>query len=561
MSRTTPWLILASALSIASVASGAEFFVAPNGLDGNAGTRESPWPLAWANSELRPGDVAVLLDGTYAETPIAPARSGQNGKAITYRAANRHKALFQDGVGPAAVIVDGRSHITVDGIKVADVKRWVVGVKCDHITLTNSHFDGGSGWINCRFEEVGDGICVTNNYFNEGTDLLSLDGGKGHLVEGNFFGDATHTGLVLLGVQRSIVRGNRLSNRRWRCMEVESQRHEPFRLSEFNLIEKNRFDYSPCSAIQYAGNRSIIRQNIIRRCLQGMNWSNYLGSNKPPKKRSPEAWHNESNRFYNNLIAECGANDVLLNLIAEAESQGVLVAEQVAKTGHGMGFATNMFNPKLPDYQDCAYGDNIVVNNIFYRNQNSTEYADAKGKTASQSAQIVFDWNATPEFSRIRYNVISSGQANGAEVFYFLDAAEQKPLEPRNRSIASFQERYPQWAAHNIDIDPQFVDSELGNFHLSSSSLCIDGGVPLTETVSAGQGDVVRVADSLYFADGHGLVEPDTIRLGSERVKIARIDYATNELWLDSNLSWKKGAAVSLEYEGTAPDLGPFEFR
>ncbi len=145
MSRTTPWLILATVLSIASVASGAEFFVAPNGLDGNAGTRESPWPLAWANSELQPGDVAVLLDGTYAETPIAPARSGHKGNAITYRAANRHKALFQEGVGPAAVIVDGRSHITVDGIKVADVKRWVVGVKCDHITITNSHFADGHG--------------------------------------------------------------------------------------------------------------------------------------------------------------------------------------------------------------------------------------------------------------------------------------------------------------------------------------------------------------------------------------------------------------------------------
>ena len=561
MPRTTPWLFIATAFLIASFASGADFFVAPNGLDGNAGTRSSPRTLAWANNELQPGDVAVLLDGTYAEMPIAPARSGHIRNAITYRAANRHKALFQEGVGPAAVIVSGRSHITIDGIKVVDVKRWVVGVKCDHITITNSHFDGGSGWINCRFEEIGDGICVTNNYFNEGTDLVSLDGGNGHLVEGNFFGDATHTGLVLLGVQRSIVRGNRLSNRRWRCMEVESQRHEPFRISEFNLIEKNSFDYSPCSAIQYAGNRSIIRQNTIRRCMQGMNWSNYLGSNKPPKKRSPEAWHNESNRFYNNLIAECGANDVVLNLIAEAESQGILVAERVAKTGHAMGFATNMFNPKLPDYQDCAYGDNVVVNNIFYRNQNSTEYADAKGKTASKSAQIVFDWNATPEFSRIRYNVISSGQANDAEVFYFLDAAEQKPPEPRNRSIASFQQRYPQWAEHNIDIDPQFNDSEQGDFHLSSSSLCIDAGGPLTETVSAGKGTVVQVVDALYFTDGHGRTEPDTIRLGSERVKIVRIDYATNELWLDSNLSWKTGAPVSMDYAGTAPDLGPFEFR
>ena len=57
-----------------------------------------------------------------------------------------------------------------------------------------------------------------------------------------------------------------------------------------------------------------------------MNFANYLGSNKGAKKRSPEAWYNEHNRFYNNVIADCGTNDAVLSDVAEAKKRGVDVA-------------------------------------------------------------------------------------------------------------------------------------------------------------------------------------------------------------------------------------------
>ena len=560
------WLVLVMSAAFSGVASGAEFFVASDGMEGSTGTRQSPWSLARANQALHPGDIAILLDGVYTGTPIAPARSGQMNKRIVYRAANQHMVLLRDiaalpeSRGPAAVVVSDRSYITVDGIRVTDVKRWVMGAKCQHITITNCRFENGSGWINCRFQRNGDGIRLTNNYFNGGTDLVSLDGGSGHLVEGNYFGDATHTGLVLLGVHRSVVRGNKLANRRWRCMEVESQRHEPFRLSEYNLIEENTFDYSPCPAIQYAGNRSILRRNTIRRCLTGMKWAHYLGSNKGSKKRTPEAWHNESNRFYNNVIAHCGTNQVVLKLIEEANNKGIPVAERVSEAGYAMVYATNLLNPKVPGYEDCAYGDNVVVNNIFYRNANTTERSDRKGKMASRTTHIAFDWNATPEFGRLRSNVIFSGESD-AEVFYFCDAAYQKPPEPRNRSIASFQERYPTGATDNIDIDPQFADPDKGDYHLRPGSPCVDAGGPLTRTASDGQGTTIQIVDALFFTDGYGVCEQDIVKVGSQRVTIVHVDYDTNTLSLDRSISWSKDTPVTLDYNGRAMDQGAHETR
>jgi hypothetical protein len=525
--------------------------------------------LSDANTTLLPGDVAILLDGTYTRVPIAPARSGVKGKTITYRAANRHKALFTEGGGAskfrgaAAIVASGRAHITVDGIKAAGVKRWLIGAKCHHITLVNCHFEKSTGWINCRFEDNGDGIHLKGNHFNEGTDLVSIDGGSGHLVEGNYFGDATHTGLVLLGVQRSVVRGNKLTNRRWRCMEVESRRRKPYRLSEYNLIEGNVFDYSPCSAIQYAGNRSILRRNIIRRCLTGMNWANYVGSNKGSKKRSPEAWHDENNRFYNNVIDQCGPNATVLKLIAKAKTAGFAIAENKPLRGYAMVFATNMFNPKLKGYENCAYGDNVVVNNIFYRNGSSVQGSDKKGKTASRTTHVAFDWNATPQFGRFAHNVFSNGPlgAAAAPVFYFCDAPYLKPPEQRNRSVESFQKRYPQWARRNVDIAPGFLAADKGDYRLGSKSLCIDAGGSLTKARGAGRGKTIPVNDALFFSDGHGLVEPDVIFVGTERVKIAKIDYKARTITVDRSIWWSKDVPVTLDYKGKSPDIGAYEIR
>lgn len=519
----------------------------------NAGTEDAPWSLAKANSALLPGQTAILMDGAYIKIPIAPAHSGEPKAYIIYRAKNKHRAVFQhindlpEAHGPVAVFVNDRSYISVDGIKVTGVKRWVVGSKSHHISIDNSYFMNGSGWINCRFDEIGDGMRITNNYFHGGTDLLSLDGGSGHLVEGNFFGDASHTGLILLGVQNSVIRNNTLTNRQWRCMEVESQRHEPFRLSKYNLIENNYFDFSAASGIQYAGNYSIIRHNIFRRSLSGMVWSNYLG-----RAKTPEAWHNAHNRFYNNVITECGSNEIVLGLIEENKARGINVAERVSSSGFGMAYLTNLFNPPVEGYADVSYGDNVVINNIFYLNSNT------RHEKASPTAQIVFDWNATPEFGEVFNNNIYDGEEE-SEVFYFTDAGLQNPPHESNTTIQQFEKYYPKSAGNDIEVDPLFVNPEQGSYQLKAESECIDKAKPLTETSANGTGIEIPVKDALYFTSGYGLVDGDLIRINSQRLMVISIDYDSNTITVDREFAWEKGEELFLNYEGKAPDLGAFE--
>ena len=110
---------------------------------------------------------------------LNPDNSGEQGAYITYRAANKQMAVFQDITGvytgnerferAAAIFVDNRSYIEIYGINVLNVKRWVVGMQSNHITVKNSDFKGGTGWINCRLGKIGEGMKIQNNYFQGGT--------------------------------------------------------------------------------------------------------------------------------------------------------------------------------------------------------------------------------------------------------------------------------------------------------------------------------------------------------------------------------------------------------
>lgn len=104
------------------------------------------------------------------------------------------------------------------------------------------------------------------------------------------------------------------------------------------------------------------------------------------------------------------------------------------------------------------------------------------------------------------------------------------------------------------------MDAEKRDFHLKAGSPCIDAGAPLTQTRSAGRGAVVEVEDALFFSDGCGLVEPDVIRVGGQRARVVKVDFAGNRLETDRELSWDAGQPVTLDYAGKAPDMGAFEF-
>jgi hypothetical protein len=531
---------------------GADYYIAPDGKSTNQATRDSPWPLDQANAAAKSGDMVVLLDGAY-DKPIAPVHRGEPGGPITFKALNTGKAVFGGSSfdKQEAIVLSDRSYIVIDAVTVKHAKRFIFaeGEATHHITVKNCWFENASqgSFESCRFRGVGDGICVSNCHITGGNDLLAITGGKEHLVEGNFFGDASHTGLVLIMAQRSVVRNNHFTNRQAKMMEVFNTRDvkEPHRLAEYNLIEGNFFDTAAGSGIQYAGSRTILRRNIFRRCNIAIEWTNYLGSAK-----NPEAWYGENNRFYNNVLFDCGPATPKALV-----QRGITSAASGEATAHGvaMEFTTNRIPP-------THYGDERCVNNIIYHNT-------AAGDKTAGTAQISFNWDATPSFGLFFYNDILA-KTPGEPISYWLDAPRQKPPVKQNMSLQELEASYPRQAAHNLEAEPQFVDSANGDFHLKPTSPCLDAGGPLTTVATNARGKIVKVTDALFFTDGYGIqdldgdvLRGDILRIGDQRARVVKVNYDRKELTLDQPIQSEAGAPVYLDFLGKGPDIGALECK
>jgi hypothetical protein len=121
----------------------------------------------------------------------------------------------------------------------------------------------------------------------------------------------------------------------------------------------------------------------------------------------------------------------------------------------------------------------------------------------------------------------------------------------------------------NRSLNPQFInevsdpDTSGSDLHLQPASPMIDAGAFLTETMNSGSGTAIPVEDARYFMDGWGIIEGDLIQLEGEtqKVRITHVDYDNNTITVDSNISWNQGQGVSLAYEGSAPDIGAYEYE
>jgi hypothetical protein len=92
----------------------------------------------------------------------------------------------------------------------------------------------------------------------------------------------------------------------------------------------------------------------------------------------------------------------------------------------------------------------------------------------------------------------------------------------------------------------------------------VDAGTFLAHATCSGSGTTLQVDDARYFYDGYGLegVTGDLIQLEgqTQTATVVGINYDTHTLTLDRSLFWSAGQGVSLAFQGTAPDIGVYEF-
>ncbi len=500
----------------------ADYYLAPDGDDAAAGTREAPWQsLARANEVLQPGDTATFLPGDY-RGAISPVNSGTADAPIVYRSAEPRAARVIPEDSAGAILLDGHEHITIADFHIdgEDWANWGIVANCRQITISGCEMRAeiGGSFFNFTVRDSSH-VRLIDNLFDRGApqcmDMVQILHSSHVVFEGNSTARAGHNTLTINYSNYVVVRANVLHNEFGRNHTI---RNGGRILYEGNIMTRARDSAGSAGSVsQTANDDSIIRFNRIFDNL-GAPWAvvNYVPSldGRTGMRRGP--FVNINNRWYHNVFAD--------NL------------------GYREGYALV--------FGGGAMAHNIFQNNIFYRN-------DWAGGHVHVDLPAMH--SRDPRFIN---NVFFSEEPGQARIRY--DGNLWSP-EEADRNTQTFSGIWSQFQG-NMEIDPEFVDAPNRDYRLSPGSEAIDAGAPLTWAIGSGTGRELPVDDGMFFYDGFGIEgeEGDWIAIGrgDNLAQIERVElryYLPAILHLDREMTWEDGAPVSLPWAGEAPDPGAFE--
>jgi hypothetical protein len=514
----------------------ADYFVSPDGNDNNAGTSVSaPWrTIARANTRVRAGDTVHLRGGEYVDDPISPTASGTAQGSITYTAYQNERPVLTSytvlGLEHAIFLQDV-SYIIIERIAIngrapapaATVGQFATLLNVERAEIRDCDFRYADGWSgialgNTRFSRIiRNRIDFVGEYDRNGDDwgdsIWVESDSHNNLIASNFITRGAHDLMRTKG-HSNIVQDNVLDND-WSSVTGPGT-------GGHNII----FD----------GNRNVFQRNVVRGTGTSID-----------SPRNP------------GMKVEGISNIARFNLIVD--NHDVAIATE---TGHWQEFAQDnrIYNNTIYNNGGAAWRiryytqgpprRNVFKNNLVYRNRRDP--GDAPYDTDIWILLAGAGFNA-PGDNVIVNNLIVTTSAGDARVYVDPPSA----ILP----LRDAESRFPDRIGGNIQALPVFVRAQpisFADFELAPGSPGFDAAGPLTTTVAAGSGSTVAVVDASYFVDGHGMIAGDVLRIGSERnVTVLGIDITANVLTVDRAISWAGGAAVNLEFLGSAPDIGAVE--
>lgn len=307
-----------------------------------------------------------------------------------------------------------------------------------------------------------------------------------------------------------------------------------------NLFEGNEFRYGHHMGLDIAagGSHHIVRNNTI---YNPWHTGLALGSDL------------EHCLIENNKVLDCG-DDYKNNScgtdrdrsMARYQQKGLqmsasnnIIRNNVFSNNGSLAITTYLDKPKK------------CYNNRFYNNTFYKDYRAFQSSTGRNDGNI------------IKNNIIYKS------IEYAIDLKYDQKIYIINNNISGGKISYGSisnsdlWR-DNIESNPLFINESIRNFQLQPESPMRDAGTWLTTiTSSNGSGTSFIVNDSRYFMDGWGIIKGDMIQLqGSKKTaRITNIDYNTNTITVNIELSWNKGTGVSLPYNDEAPDMGAYEYE
>ena len=498
-------LVAVTMLVTLGPAKAGHYYLAPDGDDSNAGTREAPWEsLEKASETARAGDTIVLLPGRYPGR-LRPVDSGTADAPIVFRAEPRMGATLTGPGGDRAIVLEDLKHISLEGLHVEPEISgvgWLTMRNCSQVTVEDCRMENSTAGLAAQIEDSED-IRLLNSVFQKqlgGVNMFRIVRCTRILFEGNVISRAGHSPLQLRpdnATSYVVMRGNVFHAAWGRNFEHFGTHNVLF---EHNIVT-HAFNSgrSGSANAKFATTHGIFRFNRVFRNPHG------------PIHLYPfrDVWLDRI-RLYNNVFDDNG-------------HYGIAVRSSQEQTR-----------------------DLVFANNIFSRN-------DPHG----MERQIQLRGGSPGQVRMVR-NAFAGTQRGLPLVHDYGDSFTVEALQE-----AAVQAEHGARYEGNMDADPGFVDAETYDHALREDSPLRDAGVPLTRAVGAGESARLAVEDAAPFYDGFGIEgeKGDLIAVGApdRRARVVEVDHDANTLLLDREVRWSDGDPVSLPWSGEAPDMGVYE--
>jgi len=273
----------------------------------------------------------------------------------------------------------------------------------------------------------------------------------------------------------------------------------------YNVVEYNTFYVQTSPVDQYPtvfkllGERNIFRYNIIKGTgnitnARGLRSETYLYSSGWLPNTA------QYNHVYNNVI------------------NGVYGTEGA---NGAIYVGTNNSSPD----SWCRY--NVYKNNIVFSNTGQYEITLQSGSLISGN--------------QFRRNII------------WRNSTQTVIWNTTGRTIAQQESASSDWTG-NLYANPNLNNS----YQPLVGSPAIGAGWELTQANGSGSGVVITVDDASYFYDGNGITVGDTVQIGGATRLVTDVNYSTNQITVNSTITWSDNQGVSLPYSGSAPNIGVY---
>lgn len=148
------YLAVAFSMILPQVALSATYYVAPTGLDTNAGTAERPFATPQRGLNIaKAGDTIVVRAGTYKNAGtgnrlVTISRSGTASAPITFRSERQHGAVLEgDNLTPFGVVIEANvAYVNIEGFTIQNLTMGGIWANTDpgshHITIARNKIHG-----------------------------------------------------------------------------------------------------------------------------------------------------------------------------------------------------------------------------------------------------------------------------------------------------------------------------------------------------------------------------------------------------------------------------------